>query len=113
MNSSGLDGLELKLIMLILDVEGHEAIAVRGLEKHPPLKAIMETKQLSEESRKVVDEWSMRHNLKGMDCGQDTCFNFVDHKSYPKEVFYGARAKVPENTYQTSQVSPAYMHYGQ
>ena len=106
--------VQLKLVFVIMDVEGHEPIAIQGLSKYKPSKVMMETKQLSFDDKSVIEKWALQHNLVGVECGDggDTCYNFVNRKTFPSEVFYGSRIEVPPNTYQTSDVSKSYMYYG-
>jgi hypothetical protein len=69
---------KLHLIFLVLDVEGHEPVAILGLTKHTPQKVTMETKQLSSTNQDAVREWATtQHNLRtGRACGDDSCYNF-------------------------------------
>jgi hypothetical protein len=114
---------KLHLIFLVLDVEGHEPVAIQGLTKHTPQKVMMETKQLSSTDQDAVREWATtRHNLRtGRVCGDGTCYNFgkrrsgqTSNKQKQQLLLYGARHSVPADTYKTSKAaSQAYMYYGE
>jgi len=102
---------QMKLVFLVLDVEGHEETAVGGIQKYSPMKAMVETKYGNEGK---IEEWANGHGLLGNRCRDNTCFNYKPQKvEYPPNVFYGARKRVPKDTYKTSEVVPAYMHYGE
>jgi hypothetical protein len=107
---------KLRLLFLVLDVEGHEPVAIRGLTKHTPQKVMMETEQLSLTDQDAVHEWATtQHNLgTGRACGDDTCYNFSGkNKQQQQLLLYGARHSVPADTYKTSEASQAYMYYGE
>ena len=115
---------KMELVFLVLDVEGVEAEAVKGLRRWSPRKAYIEWTRVSDEDDKDMMNWAEGHNLKGDYCGpleRDKCFNFHptlffgDNKPAPwmKDVFYGARVEVPEHSAKTSKVSPSYLFYGE
>jgi len=106
---------EMKLVFLVLDVEGNEAMAVKGINKYIPSKAMIEVKM---QKNNPVGGWATSNSLVGTPCGSngsDTCYNYSSDKNalFPRNVFYGARKSIPKNTYKTSAVSPAYMYYGE
>ena len=106
-------GYEMKLIFLVLDVEGNEELAIKGIQKYTPSKAMVEVKS---GNRGAVEEWATKSGLVGNICGKhgaDVCYNFNSmNAAYPKNVFYGARSYHPPDNFRTSKVSSAYMHYG-
>ena len=109
---------EIVLIFLVLDIEGNEPTAIKGINKYIPQKAMIETKYAGR-GPNPVEEWAKRNNLIGKDCGSnDKCFNFTpgsfssDEDYWQPHVFYGARKSIPANNYRTSEQSKAYMHYG-
>lgn len=108
---------EIVLIFLVLDIEGNEPTAIKGMNKYIPKKAMIETKHAGE-GPNPVEEWAKKYNLIGKDCGSDECFNFTpgsfssDEDYWHPRVFYGARKSIPTNTYKTSEQSKSYMHYG-
>jgi len=110
---------KLELIFLVLDVEGHEPIAIQGNMRYRPHKVFMERKHAIESDQVKITDWAEHHNLVDTGCaGQaDLCYNF--HPSIPekpnhlKSLFYGSRSSPPEDTYKTSVVSKAYMFYGE
>jgi hypothetical protein len=120
---------KLALVFLVLDVEGFEPIAIQGINRYSPMKAHIEWTTFSDEVSKKMIAWAERHNLKGSKCGQlkrDMCFNFHPtlffdegndktrkSEQWMKDVFYGARVAIPDNTYLTSRASKAYMFYGE
>lgn len=113
---------KLQLIMLVLDIEGHEGTAIDGVQKYTPHKVFMEEKHLSKPDREKVATWAQSHNLKaGCSKRQDTCYNFDpsinDGQQKSSErlqaLLYGARLRVPTNTYRTKEASQSYMFYGQ
>lgn len=109
---------KLKLIFLVLDIEGHEAFAINGIQKFIPQKAFMETKILSRPHQRKVNRWAAQHNLTGRGTGrQNMCYNFhpmiSEQPDHLKKLLYGARSAIPESTYQTSEASKAYMFYGE
>eukprot|EP00977_Amphora_coffeiformis_P010237 scaffold2376_cov188-Amphora_coffeaeformis.AAC.3 len=90
----------LQLLLLILDVEGFETTAVKGVQKYRPHKAMVETKHMSPEEQGKIAAWATHHALTGRVRGFDTCFNFgptveelQTQKSthHLKDLFYGAR----------------------
>ena len=108
------------LIMLILDVEGSEATAIRGIQRYRPQKVFMETKHLKKPAHQKINAWAaQQHNLTGVKCNkQDTCFDFdpLIHEQpieYLKSILFGARHAHPEHTYLTKKASGAYMFYGE
>ena len=102
---------EMKLVFLVLDVEGNEEMAVRGIQQYPPLKAMVESKF---GDRGGIEKWANNHGLVGADCDDNTCYNYNPKEiQYPPNVFYGARNKIPKNFPGTRVVSKAYMHYGE
>lgn len=107
---------KLELVFLVLDVEGHEPIAIQGNVRYRPHKVFMEGKHAKKTNQDISD-WVKHHNLVGKPCtSQDVCYNF--HPSIPekpnhlKALFYGARSRNPPQTYKTSVASEAYMFYG-
>ncbi|KAL3918376.1 MAG: hypothetical protein SGILL_004263 [Bacillariaceae sp.] len=117
---------KLRLVFLVLDVEGFEATAMEGLKRYSPEKAYVEWTRVSEKEDKAMMKWAAGHNLHGDYCGplkRDKCFNwdptlFFGNKEkealpWMRDVFYGARKEVPEHTATTSKVSGSYMFYGQ
>ena len=120
-------GYEMRLLFLVLDVEGHEGEAIQGVREYIPDKAQIETKYnrgTTASGDDPVARWVGEHGLVGKECGNgnyDVCFNFDDavpndpkHQRYnfPPSVFYGARKSIPDHTWKTSIASKAYMHYG-
>lgn len=105
---------KLKLIFLILDVEGHEPVAVKGIERYAPSKVFMEIKLLKPDQREQIFAWASQHELDHKSCGNDECFNFDPPiaTNNDKRLFYGARHRIPENSFRTSEASKAYYHYG-
>jgi FkbM family methyltransferase len=109
---------KLVLAFLVLDVEGHEPYAIDGIQKYRPSKVLMETKMLRESDHEKIKNWARQHNLQGKEYGgNDSSYNFHPRiKEKPKHLeslFYGARSKIPEDTYVTSEASKAYMFYGE
>ncbi|KAG7356290.1 methyltransferase FkbM domain containing protein [Nitzschia inconspicua] len=125
---------KLKLVFLVLDVEGFEPVAIRGVNKYSPMKAYIEWTRVSDEDDDKMLKWAARHDLKGDFCGpleRDMCFNFhptlfyeefgdeTDPSSrtgllpWMKDVFYGARFENPAHTATTSKASKSYMFYGE
>lgn len=125
---------KLELVFLVLDVEGFEPVAIKGIERYSPMKAYVEWTRVSDKDDKKMRKWAAWHNLKGDYCGpleRDMCFNFHPTLFYDafgdendpssvkgplpwmKEVFYGARFEVPADTHVTSKVSKSYMFYGE
>lgn len=107
---------EIVLIFLVLDIEGNEPNAIKGMNRYIPQKAMIETKYAGR-GPNPVEEWAKRNNLIGKDCGNDKCFNFTQssmssHEDWHPHIFYGARKSIPANNYRTSEQSKAYMHYG-
>jgi len=108
-------------LLLVLDVEGFESIAIKGNTKYKPLKAILETDKANKNKKKGIAEWAEMHELldpKGFGkYARDTMYNFdplvEESPKHIKTLFYGARQFIPESNYQTSVVSPAYMFYGE
>ena len=103
----------MKFIFLVLDVEGNEKVAIKGIQKYTPSKAMVEVKF---GNKGVAEEWATKNGLVGDKCGKhgdDVCYNFTSkNAAYPKNVFYGARSYHPPDNFRTSKVSSAYMHYG-
>ena len=54
---------KLKLIFLVLDVEGHEPVAIKGNKRYKPQKVMMEWKNLKSKDKIVVDDWAGQHGL--------------------------------------------------
>lgn len=109
---------KLKLVFLVLDIEGHEAFAINGIDQYSPQKVFMETKLLSAPDKAKINNWATKHKLtKIREHDQDTCYNFHpmirDKPDHLKKLLYGARASIPRNSYKTSEVKQAYMFYGQ
>jgi len=109
---------KLRLVFLVLDVEGHEPTAVDGIRKHVPLKAMIETKMLNKQSKSKIKGWAEKYNLHGKMCGRfDKCYNFhpliEDKPSHLKSLLYGARKGLPKHTFKTSEASKSYMYYGE
>lgn len=111
----GIDKSRLKLVHLILDVEGNEPIAIKGIQRYSPMQVSMETKFLDYKSRRAIDQWAEQHKLKLVNKkGDDSQYNFFTNSFQDNpELFYGARHKVPQNIYKTSLASKAYLFYGQ
>jgi len=110
---------KIKLIFLVLDVEGYEATAIQGNTQYSPAKVMMEGKYAKETDRIKIEEWTKKHRLEGKTCtnpNNDICYNFhpsiSENPSHLKLLFYGARSKIPDNDYKTSIASKAYMFYG-
>lgn len=108
---------KLQLVFLILDIEGFEPTAARGLQRYSPHQAMIEWKHLRPDQRDELTAWASKHGLVGHDCGQDRCFNFhanelSEANDSMREVFYGARKRHPQNTPKTSTASKAYYFYG-
>lgn len=125
---------KLELVFLVLDVEGFEPIAIKGLNEYSPMKAYIEWTRVSKEDNERMLKWATWHNLQGDFCGpleRDMCFNFhptlfftqvgVEDEEeakplvqrWSKDVFYGARFEVPKDTHVTSRASESYMFYGE
>jgi len=110
---------KLQLIFLVLDIEGHEIYAIDGIQKYSPKKVFMEVKTENPTDSEKFKAWAQQHSLTGEYCisKQDQCFNFhpliKEQPHHLKALMYGARSKIPENTYRTSEASKAYMFYGQ
>jgi FkbM family methyltransferase len=115
---------KMQLVFLVLDVEGVEATAVKGLKRYSPKKAYIEWTRVSDEDNRDMMRWATGHNLKGDYCGplkRDKCFNFHqtlffgDNEPLPwmRDVFYGARMEHPEHSATTSKVSKSYIFYGE
>jgi FkbM family methyltransferase len=109
---------KLVLEFLVLDVEGHEPYAIDGIQKYRPSKVLMETKMLSETDQDKINNWASQHNLQGQEYGgNDHSYNFhpriKEKPKHLKSLFYGARSKIPGDTYVTSEASQAYMFYGE
>jgi len=113
----------LQLVFLILDVEKHEVDALKGLEKHSPTKAMIETTHLPQSDTDWIAKWASRHKLSGKRCDAykeiaytDMCYNFGPDRfeaAHSKDLLYAARKAHPENSYDTSKVSKAYHYYGE
>lgn len=108
---------KLRLIHLILDIEGFELVAIGGIQKYSPLQLRMETKQHNPEEKAALNSWAAGHNLSPRGCGGDTCYNFFPMlptvAAFTKDLFYGARWKTPTDTWETSKVTEAYYFYGE
>jgi FkbM family methyltransferase len=105
---------KLVLAFLVLDVEGHEAIAMRGIEKYSPNKMMVEVDKFLPEEKLLLAKFEKRHRLVGKDCSYaDVCYNFTETGNYSPAVFYAARKNIPENTHVTAKVTSAYYFYGQ
>jgi FkbM family methyltransferase len=122
---------KLALVFLVLDVEGFEPIAIKGINRYSPMKAYIEWTRVKEDDNKSMLKWAAKHNLHGGMCGplkRDMCFNFhptlffdesgdetpqPPPKPWMKDVFYGARLAVPEDTAVTSRASKSYIFYGE
>ena len=112
--------LFLKLIFLVLDVEGHEPVAIKGNKRYKPHKVMMEWKNLGSEDKTLVDDWAKQHGLvvsgndgRYADRRWDYDASMLEKPKHLKKLFYGAREKHPAATWKTSEVSEAYMFYGQ
>jgi len=105
---------KLVLAFLVLDVEGHEAIALRGIQKYTPRKMTMESNKFSKDEASQLEAFQTRHHLKAESCYYaDQCYNFQNKGQYDPRVFYAARKKIPKHTAATSSVAEAYHFYGQ
>jgi hypothetical protein len=105
---------KLQLAFLVLDVEGFETIAITGIQKYAPLKAMIETKSQTQAQLGKLSGWAHQHNLQSQDCRYDTCYNFAPPLSGQarRELFFGSRRYTPENTWMTSTVHEAYNFFG-
>jgi hypothetical protein len=107
----------LKLVFLVLDVEGHEQTAMAGLQRYTPLKAMMEVKYFSKEDKQKSELWFSKHRLVGEKCtGADECYNFhpkLMDSATKYDIFYGARHTHPSQDWETSKNSKAYYFYGE
>ena len=103
------------LIFLVLDVEGSEEVAINGIQRYAPSKAMVETLWSVRSGTTVpIAKWATKHGLVGTTGSQDMLFNFdttIREKNHPQNVFYGARKSIPKDIYKTSEVTPAYMYY--
>lgn len=113
---------KLKVIMLVLDVEGFEATAIHGVQRYRPHKVFMEEKHLHAADRAAIAQWADGHSLHGRMCNKDdTCYNFgpligelqQQSKEYLKSLFYGARWGPPKHSVRTNVASQSYMFYGE
>jgi len=112
MPNNGRD-FEMRLVFLVLDVEGNEGPAIKGISKYLPSKAMIETKFFQKRTANPVKAWAKRNGWVVKPGGSDTYINFAhQNPTYPRNVFYGARKSVPQNKYMTSLASLAYMYYG-
>eukprot|EP00566_Odontella_aurita_P021770 CAMPEP_0113527358 /NCGR_PEP_ID=MMETSP0015_2-20120614/1253_1 /TAXON_ID=2838 /ORGANISM="Odontella" /LENGTH=230 /DNA_ID=CAMNT_0000425787 /DNA_START=288 /DNA_END=977 /DNA_ORIENTATION=+ /assembly_acc=CAM_ASM_000160 len=110
---------KLKLVFLVLDVEGHEPVAIKGIKRYKPQKVMMEWKHLKSEDQTLVNDWAGQHGLvvRGNDGWHDDRrwdydASMLDKPKHMKKLFYGARKKHPKATWKTSEVTEAYMFYG-
>ena len=119
---------KLKLSLLVLDVEGHEPLAVQGIQKYRPDKVMMEIGHLNSNEKSQIDTWATMHNLKQRvgPCNDnpndaDECYNFDtiianatnDDNNTLKHLFYGARQRHPPIHAMTSRGSKGYWFYGE
>uniref|UniRef100_A0A7S0B1T5 Methyltransferase FkbM domain-containing protein n=2 Tax=Minutocellus polymorphus TaxID=265543 RepID=A0A7S0B1T5_9STRA len=114
---------KIQLVFLILDVEKHEVDALKGLERHAPIKAMIETIHLPQDDTDWIARWASRHGLSGKRCDvykeiahTDICYNFGPDRFesvHSKDLLYTARKAHPQNSYKTSEVAKAYHYYGQ
>lgn len=111
---------KIELIHLVLDVEGYEPIAINGIQKYSPRKAMMEENKHEDEDRAKIAKWAKSHGLVGQACsGMDTCYNYDPmveelEDELKKKLFYGARETfVKMNDWRTSKASKGYMYYGE
>mmetsp|Transcript_34728 Transcript_34728/g.76014 ORF Transcript_34728/g.76014 Transcript_34728/m.76014 type:complete len:329 (-) Transcript_34728:613-1599(-) len=114
---------KLRLVFLILDVEKHEVDALKGLERHPPVKAMIETIHLPPDDTDWIAQWATRHGLSGKRCDAyqeiahtDMCYNFGPDRftsPFSKDLLYTARKAHPKNSFHTSEVAKAYHYYGE
>uniref|UniRef100_A0A7S4JSV5 Methyltransferase FkbM domain-containing protein n=1 Tax=Odontella aurita TaxID=265563 RepID=A0A7S4JSV5_9STRA len=111
---------KLKLVFLVLDVEGHEPVAIKGIKRYKPQKVMMEWKHLKSEDQTLVNDWAGQHGLvvRGNDGWHDDRrwdydASMLDKPKHMKKLFYGARKKHPKATWKTSEVTEAYMFYGE
>lgn len=105
---------KLVLAFLVLDVEGHEAIAMRGIQKYSPRKMTVEVNKFLPEEKIQLANFEKRHRLVGKNCYHaDMCYNFKETDNYSPNVFYAARKNIPQSTPATAKVAPAYHFYGQ
>ena len=111
-----------ELIFLVLDVEKHEVEALKGLTKYTPRKAMIETTHLPTADMVWILEWAAKKGLRGQPCdaysiaATDTCYNFGVDRTKAKtsyELLYTARKSLVKHSYLTSEVSKAYMFYGE
>ena len=106
---------KLKLVLLVLDVEGYEAVAIQGIQKYSPMKAQIENKYMGADAKKTMEEWSNKHNLQEVSkCPKkdDTCYNFkVLGEQEKKKLNFGTRKYAPENTWRSSIAQKAYNFY--
>ena len=109
-------GQNLKLIMMVLDIEGHEIQALEGLKDFKPMKADIETKFGRAAKKEFYEKWEvdMGFRTKRKNSQNDSMFGFTDVSKYKQshEILYGARISVPRTDYRTSVVSPSYKFYG-
>lgn len=113
---------KLVLLLLILDVEGHEASAVStGLIRNHPQKLLLETKMMSNPHKKIIRQWVTQYQpqlQRRTSCTHnDACYQFdrlIDERPHQeqKALLYGARKETPADTYKTSEASKAYYFYG-
>jgi FkbM family methyltransferase len=117
---------KIRLIFLVLDVEGYESVAVGGIHRYPPTKAYIEWTRVTEDQDERMTSWAKSHGLTGTLCGplrRDLCFNWgptlfyddvptVEPVPFWRELFYGSRKEHPKHTATTSDVSKSYMYYG-
>jgi len=109
---------KIQLIFLVLDIEGFEAVATKGLIKYRPHKLMMEWKHIPDpKAKEWLTKWLQIHGLVGKKCGTDHCFNYQSmigqNVDLTKRIFYGARKTHPADTHKTSRASKSYFFYGE
>jgi hypothetical protein len=108
---------KIKLIYLVLDVEGHEMVAIKGIHKYPPMKMDMEIKyeHTDNETKRLLAEWESSNNLIGLNAGADKRYNWSPDlpTQERKLLFYGARNQHPPIDAATAKVAHSYQFYGE
>lgn len=111
---------KVQLVFLVLDIEGFEVTALKGLSKYHFKKAMIETKQQSRKQLAWLKEYTKTDDAVGCNYfhlnEQDTCYNFhpeIRKSSVSKELLYTARSSFVPNNAKTSVASKHYWFYGQ